>query len=56
MIPPLTSLMMLRRDSSSLTPRDNVRFLGEPLLSRVTECMVLFLFLSVVFCMNLAFM
>lgn len=33
----LTSFIMLRRDSSSLIPRENVRFLGEPLLSRVTE-------------------
>lgn len=30
--------MMLRSDSSSLIPRENVRFLGEPLLSSVTEC------------------
>lgn len=46
----LTSVMMLRRDSSSLIPRDNVRFLGEPLLSTVTECMfnVLYLLLGCV--------
>lgn len=35
----LTSFMMLRRDSSSLIPREKVRFLGEPLLSRATESM-----------------
>lgn len=46
----LTSVIMLRRDSSSLIPRDNVRFLGEPLLSTVTECMfnVLYLLLACV--------
>lgn len=36
------SFIMLRRDSSSLNPRDIVRFLGEPLLSSVTECIVLY--------------
>ena len=40
---------MLRRDSSSLIPRDNVRFLGE-LLSTVTESIfnVLYLLLACV--------
>lgn len=38
-IPSLTSFIMLRRDSSSLIPREKVRFLGEPLLSRATESM-----------------
>lgn len=40
---------MLRRDSSSLIPRDNVRFLGEPLLSTVTECIFNVLYLLLVY-------
>lgn len=39
MISAPTSFIMLRRDSSSLIPREKVRFLGEPLLSRATESM-----------------
>lgn len=46
----LTSFIMLRRDSSSLNPRENVRFLGEPLLSRATESMFgVFVFVKLLF-------
>lgn len=47
LISSLTSFIMLRRDSSSLTPRDNVRFLGE-LLSTVTESIFNILYLLLV--------
>lgn len=37
----LTSLIMLRSDSSSLTPRESVLFLGDPALSNAPECIFL---------------